>query len=89
MALGAQPADVVRLVLAGHSRAVVAGLLVGLLGAITTSQIMQSFTYGLSPFDPVTYLSVAALLTAAGIAASYVPARRATRIDPMVALRHD
>jgi putative ABC transport system permease protein len=89
MALGAQPADVVRLILAGHSRAVGVGLFVGLLGAIAASQIMRSFTYGLSPFDPVTYLGVAALLASAGIAASYVPARRATRINPIEALRCD
>ena len=89
MALGAQPADVVRLILAGHSRAVLTGLFVGLLGAVAASQIMRSFTYGLSPFDPIAYLGVAALLGVAGLAASYLPARRATRINPIEALRCD
>jgi len=87
MALGAQPADVVRLILSGHSRAIVGGLSVGFLGAIAASQILRSFLHGLSPFDPVAYLGVAALLAFAGLAASYVPARRATRIDPIAALR--
>jgi ABC-type antimicrobial peptide transport system permease subunit len=89
MALGAQRADVVRLILAGHSRAVIIGLFVGLLGAIAASQVQRSVLYGLSPFDPVAYLGVAALLAFAGLAASYVPARRATRIDPIAALRCD
>jgi predicted permease len=89
MALGAQPGDVVRLILAGHSRAVLVGLLVGLLGAVAASQVLRGFLYGLSPFDPIAYLGVAALLAAAGLAASYVPARRATRIDPIAALRCD
>ena len=89
MALGAQPATVVRLLLSGHSRAVVAGLGVGLLGAIAASVVMRSRLHGMSPFDPIAYLSVAAILTVAGLAASYVPARRATRVDPVVALRHD
>jgi putative ABC transport system permease protein len=87
MALGAQPADVVRLILAGHSRAVSIGLVVGLIGAVAAAQVMRSFAYGLSPFDPVAYLGVAALLASAGLAASYVPARRATRINPIEALR--
>ena len=87
MALGAQPAAVVRLVLAGHSRAVLAGLAVGLVGAIASSVVLRSRLHGLSPFDPISYLGVAALLACAGLAASYVPARRATRIDPIAALR--
>jgi predicted permease len=89
MALGAQPAAVVRLVLAGHSRAVLAGVAVGVAGAIASSVVLRSRLHGLSPVDPISYLSVAALLACAGLAASYVPARRATRIDPIAALRCD
>jgi predicted permease len=89
MALGAQPSEVVRLVLAGHSRAVAAGLVAGLLGAVASSVVMRSRLHGLSPFDPVAYLGVAALLAAAGLAASYLPARRAVRVDPVVALRYE
>jgi uncharacterized membrane protein len=89
MALGAQPSAVVRLVLAGHSRAVAVGLVVGLLGAVASSVVMRSRLHGLSPFDPVAYLGVAALLAAAGLAASYLPARRAVRVDPVVALRYE
>jgi putative ABC transport system permease protein len=89
MALGAQPSAVVRLVLAGHSRAVAAGLVAGLFGAVVSSVVLRSRLHGLSPFDPVAYLSVAVLLAAAGLAASYVPARRAVRVDPVVALRYE
>jgi predicted permease len=89
MALGAQPSAVVRLVLAGHSRAVAAGLVVGLFGAVAWSIVMRSRLHGLSPLDPVSYLGVAVLLTAAGLAASYLPARRAGRVDPVVALRYE
>jgi ABC-type antimicrobial peptide transport system permease subunit len=89
MALGAQPSAVVRLVLAGHSRAVAVGLVVGLFGAVASSVVMRSRLHGLSPFDPVAYLGVAALLAAAGLAASYLPARRAVRVDPVVALRYE
>jgi ABC-type antimicrobial peptide transport system permease subunit len=79
----------VRLALAGHSRAVIGGLIVGLLGGLSASLILRSRLHGLSPFDPISYLGVAAILTVAGLAASYVPARRATRVDPVVALRHE
>jgi predicted permease len=89
MALGAQPSAVVRLILTGHSRAVAAGLVVGLAGAVASSVVMRSRLHGLSPFDPVAYLGVAALLAAAGLAASYLPARRAVRVDPVVALRYE
>ena len=89
MALGAQPSAVVRLVLAGHSRAVAAGLVAGLFGAVASSIVLRNRLHGLSPFDPVAYLGVAVLLAAAGFAASYVPARRAVRVDPVVALRYE
>jgi ABC-type antimicrobial peptide transport system permease subunit len=89
MALGAQPSAVVRLVLGGHSYAVAAGLGVGLLGALASSALMRSRLHGISPFDPVSYLGVAAILAVAGLTASYIPARRATRVDPVVALRHE
>jgi len=89
MALGAQPRAVVRLILAGHSHAVLAGLLIGFFGAIAASLVVRSRLHGLSPFDPMAYLGVAALLAVAGLAASYLPARRAVRVDPVVALRHE
>jgi putative ABC transport system permease protein len=89
MALGAQPWAVVRLVLSGHSRAVVAGLGLGLLGAVAASILLRSRLHGLSPFDAIAYLGVAAILVAAGLLATFVPARRATRIDPIEALRCD
>ena len=89
MALGAPAAAVVRLVLAGHSKAVLAGLGVGLLGSVAASIVLRSRLHGLSPFDPSAYLGVAAILAVAGLLASVVPARRATRVDPLEALRCD
>jgi len=89
MALGAQPTVISRLVLDGNSRAVIAGLVVGLIGAVGASQVLRSFLYGLSPLDPIAYGGVVLLLAAAAITASYLPARRAMRIDPVLALRHE
>jgi predicted permease len=89
MALGARPAQVVRLVLGGSSRAVIIGLGVGLAIALLGSRLMQNLLYGVSPLDPIAYLAVAGILAAAGIAASYAPACRATRVDPLQALRHE
>ena len=89
MALGARSTDVVRLIVAGHSRAVIIGFVVGLAGAVAASQGLRGFLFGVSPFDPVAYLGVAGVLVVAGLLASYVPARRATRINPIEALRCD
>src|SRR5262249_43325032 len=75
MALGAQPTAVIRLVLGGHVRAMAIGLAVGFLGSIAASTILRSRLRGLSPFDPLTYAAVSALLVAAALAASFVPAR--------------
>jgi predicted permease len=89
MALGAQPGQVVRLVIAGSSRAVCVGLVAGLLAAALGSQLLRGFLFGVSPFDPRAYASVAAILAVAGLAATYLPARRATKVDPMTALRYE
>jgi predicted permease len=89
MALGARPWQVVWLVLSGTSRAVLAGLVIGLVGAIAVARLLTDFLYGVSPFDPRAYAAVALVLAAAGLAATFLPARRATKIDPMTALRCD
>jgi predicted permease len=87
MALGARATDIVRLVLTGSSRAVAGGLVVGIFGALGASQVLRNSLYGVSPLDPITFGGVALLLVVAALAASYVPARRAARIDPTQALR--
>ena len=89
MALGARPGDVARLVLTRSSRAVLAGLGAGVLGAIAASQVLRSSMYGLSPLDPIAYGGAMLLLALAAIAASYLPVRRATRLDPTHALRSE
>jgi predicted permease len=88
VAMGASGRDVIRLVLASSSRAVLVGLGVGALGAIGASQVLRSALYGLSSLDPIAYGAVLVLLAAAALAASYVPARRALNIDPVRALRY-
>jgi predicted permease len=87
IALGARSNQIVRLVLAGSSRPMIAGLAVGILGALAASQVLRSELYGISPLDPVTYGAVALLLSLAALAASYLPARRAVRLNPTQALR--
>jgi predicted permease len=87
IALGARSSEIIRLVLTGSSRPVIAGLVVGILGALGASQVIRSELYGVSPLDPLTYGGVALLLSAAAMAASYLPARRAARLNPSQALR--
>jgi len=87
MALGARPVEVIRLVLGSSSRAVFIGLLLGFAAAAAASQLLRKLLFGLSPFDPVSYTMVVVLLVAAGLGATFLPARRATKIDPMSALR--
>jgi ABC-type antimicrobial peptide transport system permease subunit len=87
MALGAHPAQVVRLVLAANLRALGWGLATGLAGAFAATRLLRSMMNGVSPFDPLAYAGVFALLIAAAAAASALPARRAARVDPVTALR--
>jgi hypothetical protein len=89
MALGAQPMQVVSVILRPGSRALIIGLAAGIAGAMGGSRLIESQLYGLSPLDPVSYGGVALLLSVAGVTASYLPARRATRVDPVIALRYE
>jgi predicted permease len=87
MALGAPVAGVIRMVLRYSLRLVLIGTAVGLLGAFALTRLLASLLYGVTPLDPGTFTGASLLLLAVGLLASYVPARRATRIDPSVALR--
>lgn len=87
VALGAQQQSVMRMVLAGGMIPVWVGIAVGVGGALALTRLIQSFLYGVKPTDPVTFVGVALAFSAAALFACYRPARRATRVDPVVALR--
>jgi predicted permease len=89
MALGADDRMVQKMILRQAMRPVVIGALAGIAGCAAVSQILSSMLFGLSAYDPVAFFGVPILLLAIAMLASYVPARRATRIDPMVALRYE
>jgi len=91
MALGARPPHIVRAVLGPTSKAIARGLVIGGAGAVALAFLMRRWDWlnGLSPLDPLTYAGVLLLLVAAGLAASYLPARRAMKVEPTVALRYE
>ncbi|MFZ0924718.1 MAG: FtsX-like permease family protein, partial [Candidatus Acidiferrales bacterium] len=89
IALGAQPANVLRLILSNGMAMVVAGVVVGLGLSVLLAKSMKSLLFGIGMFDPASFLSTAALLILVALGACWIPARRAMRVDPMVALRYE
>jgi putative ABC transport system permease protein len=89
MAIGAVAGDVFRLVLREGMAPVLAGILIGIGGGFALARTMQSFVFGVSSADPLTFVTVAAALLVVALVACYMPARRATRVDPLVALRYE
>ena len=89
IALGATPASILKMVLAQGLITIGIGTALGLAGSLLLTRTMRSLLFGVSPNDPLTVAVVALLLIVIAALASYIPARRATRVDPMVALRHE
>jgi ABC-type antimicrobial peptide transport system permease subunit len=89
MALGAGRREVLAMVLGMGGRLVALGVLLGVLASLGLARAITSQLFGVSPHDPATLATVALLLLAIGLAACWIPARRATRVDPLVALRYE
>jgi len=89
MALGAQRSDVLLLIMKEGAKLSLAGIGLGLLGAFFLAKLLASQLYGVSVIDSVTYASVAVLVAIVTMLACYIPARRAARVDPLVALRYE
>jgi predicted permease len=89
ISLGAMPSDILRLIISDGLRPAIAGTILGLLGSFALTTLLAKFLYGIKPFDPATFCVATALLLCVAAFACYIPARRATRVNPMVALRND
>ena len=89
LALGASPREVLLLIVRGGMTTAIAGVVIGVAGAMLAAGFMRSLLFGVEPLDPVTFSAIPALLTLVALAASYLPARRAARIDPVVCLRSE
>jgi putative ABC transport system permease protein len=89
MALGAQARDVLKLVVGQGLALTIAGLVLGLIGALGVTRLMKNLLYGVTASDPLTFICVSLLLVFIALLACYIPARRATKVDPMIALRNE
>jgi putative ABC transport system permease protein len=89
MALGAEARDALRLVIGRSIKQALLGVTLGLLASLALTRLMKELLFGVSPYDPLTLAGIASLLTAMALLAAFVPARRATKVDPVVALRNE
>jgi putative ABC transport system permease protein len=89
MALGAQRGDVLKLAVGSGLKLVLIGVGIGLATAFILTRVMSSLLFGVSATDPMTFITISLVLISAAVLASYIPARRATKVDPMVALRYE
>jgi putative ABC transport system permease protein len=89
MALGAKPRDIRRIIIRRGARLALVGIAIGTAGAFVLTKLLSSLLYDVKPGDPVTFAGVAVILVATALVACYIPARRAMRVDPIVALRHE
>jgi putative ABC transport system permease protein len=87
MAIGARPAEILRMILGQGMGLALIGVVVGFLGALWLTRLLQQLLFEVTPNDPLTYVGVAAVLGLSALAACYIPARRAARVDPIIALR--
>ncbi len=89
LALGAMPRAILRLVIGRGMRLAIPGVVIGLLGSLVCTQMMRGLLFGVSPLDPLTFIAVPSLLVSVALLASFIPAQRATRVDPTVSLRSE
>jgi len=89
MALGAVPQNVRKMIVVQGMRLALIGVFLGVGASLALTRLMASLLYGVKPWDPVAIVSVAVLLSAVALLATYFPARRASRVDPMIALRYE
>jgi ABC-type antimicrobial peptide transport system permease subunit len=89
VALGASSREVLGMILGQGMRTILIGVAIGLVGALALTRSVQSLLFGVTPTDPLTFAAVILLLMGAALLACYIPARRATKVDPMVALRYE
>ena len=89
MALGASSQQVRRMVVTQGMKLSAVGVIIGIASSLALARVMKSMLYGVKPWDPLSIMLVAILLAAVTLLAAYIPARRASRVDPMVALRYE
>jgi len=87
--MGAQRTDILKMALVEGAETIAFGVGAGLLGSLALTRFLQSMLFSVKPTDPATFATIAALLAAVTLLACFVPAQRATRVDPLIALRHE